>query len=104
MKCPKCKKNMKKVKVKIQDAKSLATSYQCECGYFDFESESMDKVINEIRLREEPLTLQQNVIKLSQGRLGMYFNKDVVRSLRLNGGEKITVSVPDKKHIVLSFS
>ncbi len=103
MKCPKCEHQMKKVKVKIQDAKSPVTSHQCsECGYFDFEEKSINKALEEIRIKEAPLTIKQKVIKLSQGRLGMYFNKDVVRSLNLKSGEDIYVSVPDKKHIILN--
>ena len=38
MKCPNCESNMKEIKVKIQDADNLVTSYQCSNrGYFDFE-------------------------------------------------------------------
>lgn len=58
MKCPKCKTQMKKVKVRIQDADSLVTSYQCgKCGYFDFQDESINKATKEIKAKETPLTL-----------------------------------------------
>lgn len=104
MKCPKCENQMKRIKVKIQDAENLVVSYQCrECGYFDFEKNSISTALEEIRLKEIPLTIKQKIIKLSQGRLGMYFNKDVVRSLDLKSGEDVYVFVPDKKHIVLNF-
>ncbi len=49
MKCPECNTNMKEVKVKIQDADSLAISHQClKCGHFDFEENSIKKSIDEI--------------------------------------------------------
>ena len=49
---------MKEVRVKIQDADSPVTSYQCaKCGYFDFEDKSINRAINEIRLKETPLSL-----------------------------------------------
>lgn len=105
MKCPKCSSNMKEIKVKIQDADSPVTSYQCSnCGYFDFEEKSINKAINEIKAKETPLQIKQKIIKLSQDRLGMYINKDVARSLNLKGGEEVYVSVPDKKHLVINIS
>ena len=105
MQCPKCKSKLKKVEVKIQDADSPVTSYQCaKCGYFDFEEKSINKAIDEIKAKETILKIKQKIIKLSQGRLGMYFNRDVARSLNLKGGEEVYVSVPDKKHIVVDLS
>lgn len=103
MKCQKCNKNLKKIKVKIQGAKSPVTSYQCSCGYFDFEEKSINKAINEIKEKETHLKIKQKIIKLSQGRLGMYINKDVARSLDLKGGEEIHVSIPDKKRIIIEI-
>lgn len=51
--CPKCASELKEMKVKIQDVDSLATSYQCgNCGYFDFEEKSINKVIGEIKSKE----------------------------------------------------
>ena len=101
-KCPKCNGKLKAIEVKIQDADSPVTSYQCaKCGDFDFEEKSMTRVIEEIRAKEGPLRIKQKVIRLSQDRLGMYFNRDVARSLNLKGGEDVYVSVPDKKHIVV---
>ena len=102
MKCPKCSSNLKKIEVNVEGAKSKATSYQCtKCDYFEFEPQSSQKVIEE--LREAPLKIKQKVIKLSQDRLGIYFNSNVVRSLGLKKGEDIYVSVPDKKHILIEF-
>jgi hypothetical protein len=93
---------MKEVSVKIQDADSPVISYQCgKCGYFSFEDKSMKKAIAEIRTKEIPLKIKQKIIRLSHNRLGMYFNRDVARSLDLKGGEDIYVSVPDKKHFVV---
>ena len=103
MECAQCKAKMKEIKVKIQDADSPVTSYQCaKCGYFDFEQKSIKKAIDEIKLKETALTIKQKIIKLSHDRLGMYINKDVARSLNLKGGENVYVSVPDKKHVVIS--
>ena len=103
MKCPKCNTQMKEVKVKIQDADSPVTSYQCiKCGYFDFEEKSINKAINEIKAKEPTLKIKQKIIKLSHDRLGMYINRDVARSLNLKGGEEVYVSVPDKKRLVVN--
>jgi len=102
--CPKCGAKMKEVNVKIQDADSSVRSYQCgKCGHFDFEARSIRKAIDEIKAKETALTIKQKVIKLSQGRLGMYLNRDVARSLNLKGGEEVYISVPDKRHIIISF-
>ena len=102
MKCPKCNSDLRKVNVKVQGADNRAISYQCpKCDYFEFEPLSSKKVIEE--LRETPLKIKQKIVKLSQDRLGIYFNTHVVRSLNLKKGEDIYVSVPDKKHIVLEL-
>ncbi|MBW2990606.1 hypothetical protein KY348_02785 [Candidatus Woesearchaeota archaeon] len=103
--CPKCASEMKTVKVKIQDASRPVTSYQCsKCGYFDFEDKSIKKAIAEIKAKEEALQIKQKIIKLSHDRLGMYINRDIARSLNLTGGEEVFVSVPDKKHMVVSIN
>jgi len=105
MKCPECKNQMKKIKVKIQDALTPVTSFQCgKCGYFEFEDTEIEKAIKEIKLKEMPLKIKQKIIKLSQDRLGMYFNRDIVRSLDLKSGEDVFVSIPDKNHIVLELN
>ncbi len=91
--------------VNIQDVKTPVISYQCaKCGFFDFEKKSIGKAINDIKAKEAALTIKQKVIKLSKGRLGMYFNRDVARSLDLKAGCDVYVSVPDKQHMVLKIS
>ena len=102
MKCPKCESNLKKVEVGVHGAKQKAISYQCpNCDYFEFEPASSKKVVEE--LRESPLKIKQKIVKLSQDRLGMYFNNNIVRSLDLKKGKDIYASIPDKKHIVLEI-
>src|SRR3989338_844652 len=102
MECPECKSKLKEVKVTVKGAQSKAISYQCpKCDYFEFESKSALDVVEE--LKETHLKIKQKVVKLSQDRLGFYFNRDVIRSLGLKSGEDIYVSVPDKKHIVLEL-
>jgi len=104
MQCPKCSSRMKEVKVRIQDADSPVTSYQCaKCGYFDFEEKSINKAISEIKSKEPTLKIKQRIIKLSKDRLGMYINRDVARSLNLKGGEEVYISVPDNKHLVVKL-
>lgn len=103
MKCPQCNMQLKEVKVKIQDANSPVTSYQCaKCGYFDFEESSIHKAIDEIKAKEAPLKIKQRIIKLSHDRLGMYINRDIARSLNLKGGEEVYVSVPSKNSMVVN--
>ena len=102
MSCPKCNSKLKKVEVKVDGAESKAVSYQCtKCDYFEFEPKSSRKVVEE--LRETPLKIKQKIVGISQNRLGIYFNSNVVRSLNLKKGEDIFVSVPDKNHIVLEL-
>lgn len=103
--CPKCNHSMKKVKVEVEDAKNKVDSYQCSsCGHFEFDKKSSKKVIEELREKETPLKIKQRIIKLSKGRLGIYLNSDIARSLDLEAGEEIYVSVPDKKRIVLNLT
>ena len=102
MKCPKCNAALRKVEVSVHGAKNKATSYQCaKCDYFEFDPASSKIVVEE--LRETPLKIKQKVVKLSQDRLGIYFNSHIVRSLQLKKGEEVYLSVPDKKHIVLEL-
>jgi len=104
MKCPNCSHGLRKIKVKIQDANTPVDSYQCkECGYFSFEEKSINKAIEEIKVKEAPLQMKQKIIKLSQNRLGIYWNKDIVRSLNLKAGEEVDISVPNKKQIVIGL-
>jgi hypothetical protein len=101
--CPKCRIKMKEIIVKIQDADSPVKSYQCgKCGYFELEDKSIKKAIDEIKTKEMALQIRQRIIKLSHGRLGMYINRDVARSLNLKGGEEVYVSVPDKKRMIVN--
>lgn len=105
MKCPKCGSSLRRVKVSIEGAEQKATSYQCtKCDYFEFEEKSAANVVRELRLKESPLKIRQKIIKLSQDRLGMYFNKNIVESLELKAGEEVYVSVPDKTHIILKIT
>lgn len=103
MKCPKCNSTLNKVEVNVHGATTKVISYQCsKCDYFEFEPISSRKVVEEIR--EAPLKIKQKIIKLSQDRLGIYFNNNITRCLNLKKGEEVYVSVPDKKHIVLELS
>ena len=100
--CPTCSRTLKKQLVHVSGATQKAVSYQCsECDYFEFEPQSSKRVIEE--LRDTPLKIKQKIIKLSQDRLGIYFNNNIVRSLKLKKGEEVYVSVPDKKHILLEI-
>lgn len=102
-KCPKCDHLMKKVKVEVEDAKNKVDSHQCsECGYFEFDTDSSKKVIEELREKECTLNIKQKIIKLSKDRLGIYINGDIARCLHLKGGQEIYTSVPNKKTIVLT--
>lgn len=106
MKCPTCASNLRKVRVAFEGAKQRALSYQCsnqDCLYFEFEEESAKRVIEELKAKEEAqLKIKQKIVKLSKGRLGTYFNTNIIRSINLKPGEDIYVSVPDKKHIIIS--
>ena len=102
MRCPNCKSELKKIYVNVAGAKNKALSYQCtKCDYFEFDNASSKKVIGE--LRDSTLKMRLKIVKLSQDRLGMYINKDVARSLNLKGGEEVSVSLPDKNHILIEI-
>lgn len=102
MKCPKCNSNLRKVMVRIEGAKTRIGSNQCpKCEYFNFDKKNQDKILEE--LRQEHLKIKQKVIKLSSNRLGIYFNKHIINSLNIKAGEEISVTVPDKKHILLTL-
>ena len=102
MKCQNCNSELRKVNVKVYGANSKVISYQCpDCNYFEFDSNSSKKVLEE--LREPTLKIKQKIVKLSQDRLGVYFNQNVIRSLDLKNGEDVYVSIPDKKHIILEL-
>jgi hypothetical protein len=102
--CPNCGSKLKKTKVEIEDAKARAISYQCvNCDYFTFDPKSAVEVVREIKEKESPLKLRQSIIKISKDRLGVYFSKDLIRSLDLTAGKHVLISVPDKKRIVLKL-
>ena len=104
MKCPNCNSELKKIKVNVEDAETKAISYHCpNCDYLTFEPKSSIQVLREIKEKESALSIKQKIIKLSKDRLGVYFNKDIIRSLDLKSGEEVFISVPDKNRIVLKF-
>ena len=105
MKCPKCNKELEKIDIEVQDAKSKVKSWQCpddDCMYMKIDQKTANKVIEEIK-EKETLNLKQNIIKLSQGRMGIYLNKDIIRCLNLKPGKEVLISVPDNKHILISL-
>jgi hypothetical protein len=105
-KCPKCGKNLVKINVSVEGAKSKVLSLQCpspNCIYWKFDKKTGDKVVQELREKEMALKLKHKIIKLSKGRLGLYFNKDIIQSLGLKAGEEVKVTVPDKRHIVIGI-
>lgn len=105
MKCPRCESRLRKVRVAFEGARQKALSYQCsnqDCVYVEFDEESSKKVLAELKAKEAHLKIKQKVVKLSKGRLGTYFNANIIRSIKLKPGEDIYISVPDKKHIIIS--
>ncbi|MDP3728945.1 MAG: hypothetical protein Q8R18_05860 [bacterium] len=93
---------MNLVEVSIEGAKTKALSRQCkECDFFEFDAETATKVLQEIK--EQPIQIKQKIVKLSKDRLGIYFNKHIVESLKLDAGEEISITIPDKKHIWISL-
>ncbi|MBI2110565.1 zf-TFIIB domain-containing protein [Candidatus Woesearchaeota archaeon] len=102
MKCPKCNSKLKEVEVNVFGAKNKVISYQCsKCDYFEFDPKTSKKVVEE--LTQTPLKIKQKIVKLSGERLGIYFNNNIVRSLNIEKGKNVYVSVPDEKHIVLEL-
>lgn len=105
MKCPKCGLELEKVNVEVEDAETKVLSYQCpKCDYINFDKKSARKVVEELRAKESVLRIKQKIIKLSEGRLGMYFNKNIIESLNLEAGKEVYVFVPDKDHIILQLN
>jgi hypothetical protein len=102
MNCPLCNGKVKKVQVAVYGAKTKAVSYQCtKCDYVLFEPASTRQVLEE--LRNPALKIRQKIIKISQDRLGIYLNKNIIESLNLKKGENISVSVPDKNTILIEI-
>ena len=102
MKCPNCAGTLKEVPITVSGAESKAMSYQCtKCDYFAFEQKSSQQVLQE--LRESPLQIRQKIVKLSKDRLGLYLNSHIVKSLKMKSGEEVSITVPDKKHILIEL-
>ena len=56
MNCPKCKTELRRVKVNVYGANEKVISLQCpKCDYFEFEKHSSNKVIKE--LKQNPTNL-----------------------------------------------
>ena len=50
MKGPRCNRELKKIKVSTEGAKSKVLSYQCpKCDYFEFDQESAKNVVEELK-------------------------------------------------------
>ncbi len=102
MKCKKCNSKLRLVNIKIEGAKHAIKSYQCtKCEYFKLDKKNQPKILKE--LKEQDFKISQKITKLSKNRLGIYLNKYVINSLKLKAGEEISVSVPDREHIVISL-
>lgn len=103
MKCPECKKQMRKILVEVEGAGNKILSYQCKnCGKIEFDKKTGMKVVKELE-ENEALSIQQKLINLSHGRIGTYFNKNIIRSLNLKAGMDIYVTVPDRNHMVIEI-
>ncbi len=77
-KCAECGREMEKASVSVENAEASVWSFQCiACGHIEFEPETAKEVISELRSREEgpALEMEQKIVKLSHGRLGIYFNR-----------------------------
>ena len=104
MQCPNCSSVLRKVNVEVEGAKEKASSFQCpKCDYVEFEPRSAARVVKQLEAKS-PLKIKQKIVKISKNRIGMYFNKNVIESLRLKSGETIFVSVPDKHHVLVNIS
>jgi hypothetical protein len=100
--CPQCGGQLVEVAVSVWGAQSKVLSRQCDaCGHFDFDQVTGQKVLEE--LRENPLCIKQSVVRISGNRLGIYLNKHIVESLKIKKGDTISVTVPDKKHILIAL-
>ena len=96
--CPNCHTEAKAVERLIEEA----VRYQCgTCEYSKLEP--VESRTATPPLMSSPLQLKQKITTLSQGRLGLYLNQDVVRSLGLKAGQEIHLSVPDEKTVVINI-
>jgi hypothetical protein len=102
MKCPKCKSNMELIEVSVEGATKKVKSYQCDCGYFEFDKKTGKEVIKEIE-EKNPLKIKHRFIKISHDRIGNYWNENVIKATGIKAGGDFLVSVPDKKHILISL-
>lgn len=103
--CKKCHKKMKEIKVNVEGAKLSSKAFECsKCGDLQFDRESGLKVVKELEKKKKscPLNIEQKITKLSYDRLGFYFNKDIVRCLDLKPGEKVHLTVLDKKNLLIN--
>lgn len=106
-KCEDCGREMQEMEVEVEGAEAKARGWRCECGNIAFDEDSGMKVVEELERKEGPtslpaLSLEQKIIKLSKGRLGMYLPKDVVRCAEIQPGKRVFVSLLDKKKILLT--
>ena len=90
MKCTDCKKEMEKRYIELDSSLKVVLNYCKKCR----------KVVMG---EEPPLKIKQNLIKLSKGRIGMYFNQNIVRSLGLKPSSSVLISVPDKKKLIVEI-
>jgi hypothetical protein len=102
-KCPECEKEMRRISVEVEGSDTKSIGYRCDnCNNLEFDKKSGMKVVKELR-EKEALSIQQKLINLSHGRVGTYFNKNIVRSLNLKAGMQISITVPDKKHMIIEI-
>lgn len=109
MNCEKCKGELKKFKVEVEDSDLNSEGFECKkCGELFFNKEKSKKIVEDLKTKElmknlPALSIKQKVIKLSKDRLGFYFNKDIIRCTNLKAGESIEVRLLTKKHILLEI-
>lgn len=98
-KCPNCRLELKEGEIVIEEA----VKHQCPaCHYYKLEpTGEVTRTVKEIT--GSPLQIKQKITTLSQGRLGLYLNQDVVRSLGLKAGQEVYLSVPDGKIILIQL-
>ena len=93
--CPNCHVEAKAAELLIEEA----VRYRCgTCEYSKLEPVASRTATPP---STSPLQLKQKITTISQGRLGLYLNQDLVRSLGLKAGQEVFVSVPDGQHILV---
>ena len=93
--CPNCRLELKEAELLIEET----LRYQCPSCHYSNTEPKITRTAKETAV--SPLQLKQKVTTLSQGRLGMYFNQDLVRSLHLKAGQEIYLAVPDAHTVVI---